>query len=512
MKDNKTKNSARNVFFGFALKIFDLLIPFVIRTIIIYFLGIEYAGLNSLFVSIFQVLNIAELGVGFAMTVSMYKPIVENDNLTLCALIRLYRNYYRIIGLVILLFGLLLTPTLPYLIKGDIPGDINLYVLYFVNLGTTVFSYWLFAYRNSLLSAHQRQDIISKITLSMNFAKYGIQIALLSITKNYYFYIITNLLFQILINVVTAIISKKMYPEVVPKGELALEEKKCINRQIKDLFFSQIGMVVTLSVDSIVISIFLGLVPLGIYQNYYYILSAIIAFFTIFHQSVRASVGTNFLTKPNEENYIDFKFISFIVFLALSFSITCLICLYQPFMRIWVGEDLLLDDWCVLLFGIYLLVYELARLITCYKDYAGLWHKDRFRPLVTAIVNLTLNIILVNFIGIYGILISTIVAFVIINIPWGFRRVFLDVFDKKYEKDYFLYVVKNILLILVSAITGFVICLFLHFVNIYLDFIIKMVLAISIGVIPYLLFNVRNNNVKKTIIIAKSLIHKKKQI
>ena len=47
--NSKTLNSSRNVVFGFVLKAYQLLMPFIIRTIIIYVLGIEYAGLNSLF-------------------------------------------------------------------------------------------------------------------------------------------------------------------------------------------------------------------------------------------------------------------------------------------------------------------------------------------------------------------------------------------------------------------------------------------------------------------------------
>ena len=49
------------------------------RTAMIYWLGMEYVGLNSLFTSILSVLNLAELGVGSAMTFSMYKPIAEQD-------------------------------------------------------------------------------------------------------------------------------------------------------------------------------------------------------------------------------------------------------------------------------------------------------------------------------------------------------------------------------------------------------------------------------------------------
>ena len=82
----------------------------------IYFMGVQYLGLNSLFTSILQVLNLTELGVGSAMVYSMYKPIADDDTKTICALMRLYRLYYRIIVLVIAVIGGILTPFIPYLV------------------------------------------------------------------------------------------------------------------------------------------------------------------------------------------------------------------------------------------------------------------------------------------------------------------------------------------------------------------------------------------------------------
>jgi len=106
MKFNRTKNATKNIIFGTILKIYQIIVPFLIRTAMIYLLGVEYLGLNSLFTSILQVLNLAELGVGSAMIYSMYKPIAKDDKITICALMKLYKLYYRIIGTVILIIGL----------------------------------------------------------------------------------------------------------------------------------------------------------------------------------------------------------------------------------------------------------------------------------------------------------------------------------------------------------------------------------------------------------------------
>ena len=190
MKIERTKNAKRNMIFGTALKLYQILLPFVMRTAMVYCLGVQYLGLNSLFTSILQVLNLAELGVGSAMVFSMYRPIAEEDHKTICALINLYKWYYRIIGVVVMVAGLILLPFIPHLINGEVPKDINVYVLYLLNLGATVLTYWLFAYRNSVLQGYQRSDVVSKVNIVTDTVKYALQIGALFIFQNYYYYVI----------------------------------------------------------------------------------------------------------------------------------------------------------------------------------------------------------------------------------------------------------------------------------------------------------------------------------
>ena len=226
MRIERTKNASRNITFGILLKIIQIVIPFLLRSAMTYFIGFQYLGLNSLFTSVLQVLNLAELGVGSAMVYSMYKPIVDDDTKSICALMKMYRLYYRVIGLIVLLSGLILLPFLPKLIKGNVPADINIYVLYLLNLSATVLSYWLFAYKNSLLQAHQRTDITSKVMLITNMFQYVLQFLVLWLFKNYYLYVIVMLFTQALTNIITAIIVSKMFPNYNPEGKLEKEEIK----------------------------------------------------------------------------------------------------------------------------------------------------------------------------------------------------------------------------------------------------------------------------------------------
>ncbi len=418
MKIEREKNAIKGTVTGIASQIVNVLFPFAIRSVFIRIIGIDYAGLDTLFKSVLQILNLTELGVGSALVFNMYKPITTGNKVKICALMKLYKVYYGAIGVAILAIGIALTPFLPTLIKGDIPSDLNLYVLYYLNLGVSVVSYWLFSYRSAILNAHQRIDVINIVTIIVNTTKYVLQITSIFIFKNYYIYLIISLLSQIILNVITAFAANKMFPDYQPRGSIPLDERKEINAMVRDLFTAKVGGVVLTSVDTIVISRFLGLRLLAIYNNYYYIMTALFAFFMVFYNACRAGIANELIIEGEEKKVRDFNKLTFIVFFCLNVCVSCLLNLFQPFMKMWIGTDYLLEDSSVVLFCIYYVVYEIPVFWSVYKDAAGVWRQDRFRPLIGAIVNLAVNIMLVNIIGINGVIISTIISEVFICIPW----------------------------------------------------------------------------------------------
>ena len=445
MKIERTKNATRNMIFGTLLLIYQTVTPFIMRTAMIYYLGVEYLGLNSLFASVLSVLNLAELGVGAAMVYSMYKPIAEDDVQTICALMKLYKVYYRIIGLVIATVGAILTPFIPKLIHGNIPGNLNVYVLYFLHLSSTVLSYWLFAYKGALLSAHQRNDVKNKVTIVVNTGLYIIQFFILFSLKNYYLYVLVLLASQAVINLSTAVVVDKMYPLYKAEGTLPGDEVKKINKRVADLFTSKVGVIIVDSADTIVISAFLGLTMLAIYQNYYYIMNSIKAFIGIITTSCMAGIGNSLIVETKEKNFNDLDKLTFIITWIAGFCTTCFLCLYQPFMKIWVGEELLLPYSAVICLCVYFYVFEINRLLNTFKDAGGIWHEDRFRPLVTALSNLGMNLIMVRKWGIYGIVLSTVLSMVLVGMPWILHNLFTTLFEKQLLKRYVFQLLKYVL-------------------------------------------------------------------
>lgn len=457
MADSRLKNATRNAVFAVLLKLYQTVVPFFVRTVFIYTLGMQYVGLNGLFSSILGVLNLAELGVGSALIFSMYKPVAEHDTPMICALMNFYKKCYRIIGCVIAGAGLALMPFLKYLIKSDLPADINLYVLYLINLAGTVSTYFLFAYKICLFNAHQRNDINSKISFCVETVKYAIQIGALVLFRNYYFYIIVLPVCSIVSNLITAALANKTYPEYQSKGKLNKEQVSTISKKISALFIVKIGSVVLNSVDNIVISAFLGLTVLGLYSNYNYIVSSVISIIGLLTGSMIASLGNSVATESKQKNYNDFLKLSFWNFWLVGWCTICLVCLSQHFIRIWVGAENILPFGMVILFASYFYVLQSNQVAGAYKDAAGIWESDRFRPLATAGTNLICNLIMVQFIGLYGIVLSTVVSLLIVNTSWLIHNVCKLVFEKG-MREYVLYWIRNFGITLLAGVVCYRIC------------------------------------------------------
>lgn len=455
--NNRTKNAARNMVWGTVNKFVNMFFPFVLRTMMIHILGAEYLGLSSLFTSVLQVLNLAELGVGSAITFSMYKPVAENDLPQIGALLKFYRKIYRIIGLSILLLGLIATPLLPNIIKGECPSDVNIYLLYVIYLINTSASYLLYAYKSCILVANQRNDISSNIASGISISTYIVQIIALYFVHSYYAYVIFLPIFTIISNIIRSVIVDRMFPEYRCEGNLSKEQIKDLGKRVLGLMLFKLSQVFRNSFDSIILSTYLGLVVLGKYQNYYYIMNSVMSFIAIITSAITASIGNSIAVESVEKNLNDIKKFSLLYSWLAGWCAVCLLCLYQPFMKIWLGEEFLFPFYMVVLMSIYFYLLKVGDISAIYREAAGLWWEDKYRPIIESMFNLALNILIVKNFGVAGVVLSTILSILLINIPWASWILFKNYFKTSVVK-YWAILIRNAIITVVGAVVTYFVC------------------------------------------------------
>lgn len=511
MTTNRTKRSAVNIVFAILNKIVVLLLPFAVRTVMIYTLGIQYLGLDSLFVSILSMLSLSEMGFSAAIIFSMYKPIANGDDEKVKALLCFYRNIYRIVGAIILVIGLIVLPNIKLFIADGTayPTDVNLYLVYLVFLVNTCVSYFLFAYKSSILVATMRNDIDSLIDLARSIVSHGLQIIVLLLFKQYYLYILILPLVTISNDIIRNVIINKRFPQFIGKAKLPKEDKKDILTRVGALIGNKIGGVVFTSVDSIVISRFLGLTILAQFTNYFTIFSAIIGAQSAIFISIQSIVGNSLVKNPKEYNMRLFKNIFLLNAAFTCFCTCCFAILYQPFIHFWVGADNVLPASIPLLLSLYFFVRSIRRPLSLFKEAAGMWKEDFLKPYFSVVVNVGLNILLVNLIGLEGVVLSSIVALAVIELPWE-----TIVFFKKYgNSNHFMYYVKIILFFVLSIYLTFLIQRIGDRIDVdgVLSFIIKILVIAIINLIFFLPLFTLTKEGKDSISFIKPLFKKRKK-
>ena len=268
---SRTEKSLLNILTGVVGQILSFVLSFAIRTVFIHTLGEVYLGLNGLYTNILSVLNLTELGIGTAIVIELYRTVALNDEEKTKQYLQFYKKAYYCIGLCILTIGLILTPFLNYFIKDtESVALINYRLVFLLYLFNTAFSYFFFAYRNSILQANQQEYKLRIINYIFKFVEMILQIITLIIFKNIYVYLIIPLILGCIATVVKGILIGKWYPFILekPKGKLSKEEVENTKKNIFSVALYKISGTVINSTDNIIVSSFSSIILTGIYSNY----------------------------------------------------------------------------------------------------------------------------------------------------------------------------------------------------------------------------------------------------
>lgn len=442
MKLDFVRNTKRNMLAGVVASVAGMVLQFVNRTLFLWLLGPEYLGLNGLFSSVLGVLSLAELGFSTALVCAMYKPIAEDDRELLCAYLKFFRDVYRGVGTAIFVLGLCLLPFVPRLVHGSVPEGLDLRVLYLIHLVNTSASYFLFAYRGSVLHAYHRGDLLVNMNTALRFAQYFTVLAVLLLTRNYYHYVLVAVAFTVLNNLAVLRMVRRHFPEITPHGRLAAWRRKALLNDIKAIFLHRVGGMISSSVDNLVISAFLGLVAVAAYGNYYYVMTVVAGLVSVGYGSVVAGLGNKIHTVSKEENFRLFMKMVRLTMMAVTGCGAVMMALYQPFLREWTknNPDLVRHALTPVLMVAYFHVWQARQALLSFKGAAGLWHADRWKPIVAGAANLVLTVVLVvELPGDYkldGVAFATLATYALIQMPWETHVVFTQFFGRHEERRY----------------------------------------------------------------------------
>lgn len=443
----RTQSSLKNLTFAFGGQSVGLVISFITRIIFVRILSAEYLGLNGLFTNIISLLSLVDLGVGEALNYSLYKPLSDNDMEKVKSLMRLYQRAYRVIGIIVAVIGFSLTPFLSFFIK-NIPNIPHIKFIYLLFVFNSVVSYF-YSYKRSLIISDQKRYIATIYRYGFFIAMNIVQIIVLIVTHNYVLFLVCQIAATLLENIVVSKKTDTLYPYLKEKriNQLDKETIQQIIKNTKALIVHRLGGVVVNSTDNLVISRYVGMVWVGFYSNYQLVINALNLIISHVFASITASVGNLGVSESQEKIKSIFNIVFFVNFWIYSFFTICLVSVFTPFIKIWVGEEYILSTNTVLIIILNFYLSGMRRTVLTFRDAMGLYWYDRYKPIFEIIINLTASLVLVKKLGVTGVFLGTTTSIITTNLwvePYILHKYGLKTSVIPFFKRYMFYTIVTI--------------------------------------------------------------------
>lgn len=488
--ESRTKSSIKNISFSIMTQVVTISLNYVCRYIFIKILSEEYLGINGLFSNILTIFSLAELGIGSAIVYAMYKPISDGNEDKIKSYMGFYKKCYNIIALIVLCAGLLIMPYLKFFINDganvNIPHLTFIYLLYLLD---SVFSY-LFVYKSSILNAMQKNYICIKYQVVCKIIMTVLMCISLILFKNFIIYLVIQILFKLITNILISMKADKMYPYIknTKNSKLDRSESKDIFKNVYALFCNQIGNVLINGTDNIIISKYISLVVVGFYSNYYLIISAVSTFIGQIFNAIVASVG-NLAASTNKENTLNmFHKIHFINYIIASFCLVMLSCCLDTLIGISFGSKFILDKLTVIIVLVNFYLLAMKNVVGTFKYAMGIFWNDKYSTLIRAIINVVLSIIFAKTIGLAGVFLGTLVSDLLTTFWYQPYALYKYGFEKSvliYYKDF----IKYSFITLLEVIICIFIILGLHLPMTIVTLFIEFVIGLSVfALVTFVLF------------------------
>lgn len=433
--ESRVKKTLLNARVNFIFYFLTLCLTFFSRKIFLDCLGADFIGLTGTLQNLLGYLNLAELGIGAAIAFNLYKPIQSGDKEKINELVSLFGYYYRVIGKVILFAGIVLSAFFPLIFSKTTFSLGIIYFGFYSFLMSSLIGYFV-NYRATLLSADQRDYVVSAYLQSANILKTIIQLICAYYYANYYLWIGIELAFGVLGSIILNYKINKTYPWLKSSIKVGRQQKSKypnILQSTKQIFIHKIKDFILTQSDQLFIFAFVSLKMVAYYGNYVLIIGRLTNLFNTVLGGVTASVG-NLVAENNKAKMLKvFWELSALRYFVAGFVCFNIYNLISPFIVLWLGEEYILNNTIVILLLINLFI-GISRGTVDNFNFAYGHYADVWSAWVEGIINVSVTICCGYFWGITGILLGKTVSLIPIVVFWKPLYLFRDGFSESYAR------------------------------------------------------------------------------
>ena len=403
------KRSFYNIAVGIGSQMLSIALGIVIPRLFLTSFGSEMNGFINLITQIMAYFALLESGVGAASLQALYGPVGKADKENISEILTATGSYYKKTGFFYFLSVFCLAIIYPLAIHSTIP-PFTMAIIIIMNGLPGAISYFFQGKYIILLKAEGKNYVITAILSIVSTTINITRILLLMLG----FHIIVIQAVYLIFNLVKILYYwlylNKHYKWINPKAK---PNFNAINQK-NSAFIAQFCELIFKNAATLILSIFCNLKVVSVYAMYTLIFSIIITALDYISQGFSFIMGQTFNNDRKRFVVLHDLYESYRT--ALIFALYNIAYIFiLPFMKLYtegITDINYLDPKIPFLFVIF---HLLAGARTCSADlinYAQHFKLTQTRCIIEAVINIVTSVILVNVLGIYGVLIGTILALV----------------------------------------------------------------------------------------------------
>lgn len=409
MKISKKKATIRNVIINLVYQFIVIFLGFIIPKLFLDTYGPNLHGLTSAINNIISYVLLLNAGLNMASTQALYKPLNSQNIFRINQVFNAIRKYYLNTGIAIFIAIFFLAILLPFIVKG-VPNYLAFSLMLVMGLQSTVDCFLISKYR-ILLHADQKLYIQTVINIVALLLRGFLQIILMSLG---YSIIVVQLIPTIMLFLTWSMQRVYINKHYKFLNKNIKPDKTALSKRWSALVHQIAGVIVN-NVDTVLITLTGNLILVSIYSVYQLVFSHLYNLMTtVFSQGTVASFGhlmANKNLKSLRENYDLFEVVYYMV-MSIVYSVTAYLIL--PFVNLYsknVDDINYVDSKLALLFIIIALANNIRIPGVMLINAGGYYRETQLAAIIESIINLVVSVILLYFLGIYGVLLGTVASF-----------------------------------------------------------------------------------------------------
>lgn len=403
-KDSRIKN---NVTSSLIYQIVLISLSFLLPRLYLENFGSEVNGVLSTIKQIFTYMCLLEAGVGLATTQALYKKIGENDYDGASSVLSATNKYYVKTGIIYLAIVLVIAVVYAYVIPTGIDSNI-LFFIVILNAVPSLFSYFIQAKYRILMEVDGRKYVINNSETILQLASNTGKILVLVLTDSLILIQLVYCIIALVQLLFLYIYAKRRYKWLDLKSKPDFES---ISQKNSVLVHQLSGMVFN-NTDVILISLLCDFKAVSIYAIYNIFFSQVQNFITSVVSSFTFALGQMFHLDREKFDKLFNVYETFYI-MATYIIYTLMAVFLLPLIEIYtsgINDADYKNVFLLILFVIMNLIAGSKLPVNSIIEYSGEFKNTRSHAVWEMIINITVSVAAIIYIGICGAILGTLAA------------------------------------------------------------------------------------------------------